>query len=148
MLLMGAALSVPVIVLKHLATDGGWWRSAWLLLFAIVLVWIASMRSATARWKVIVPAVLGVAFAPLSCAAAPVGLVEIATLFLVPLVVAVLFMDAFDVVVAVSIAGWVANTALFVWLGWPLENVATVSGAFGAVLVVVGMAAAGARKLR
>jgi signal transduction histidine kinase len=148
MLLMGAALSVPATVLKQLGSEGGWWKVAWVVGFVLVVLWIAAKRSSPQRWKVIVPAVVGVALAPLSCAMEQVGLVDVATLFLVPIVLAVLFMDAFDVVVAVSVVGWVANSLFFAWLGWPPDDVASASGLFGGVLAAVVMAAAGARKLR
>ncbi len=148
-LLIGAGLTVPVALMNSFGTDSGnLGKTAWMLGFAGVTAWLAQQRSTAARWKLIVPAVAGVILGPAASALQSVGPVELATVCLIPVVVAVLFMDAFDVVVAVTAAGWLANTVFFASLGWPVSQVLTVALFTGGVGVVMVLSAAGARRLR
>ena len=116
--------------------------------FSAVTVLLAFQSPTVARWRFIVPAVVGVVLGPLAFTLQGVGPVELATISLVPLVVAILFVDSFDVVVAVSAAGWLANTVFFSTLGWPVGQVASVAVLNAGVSVVMVAAAAGAKKLR
>lgn len=146
-LLMAAAFSLPAMAVNHLHASRGWWELAWALVFGGMVAWISIHRSTRSRWKVVVPAVAGVLLAPLLSAMDKVDTMQIATLGLMPFVVAVLFMNLFDVVVAVSLGGWAANGLLLVWLGWPLSDLLSAFALMGGVSLMMVMAAADARRL-
>jgi signal transduction histidine kinase len=136
-MLIGLGLMVPLTFVEIAFAHGFRWKMAWLLACAAVALWL--------RWRERPPskvtsAVLGAvltALGPLSVHLGHPGFVELATIGVMPLVAAVLFLGAFEVVLAIALAGWVANTALFATQGWPLHDVLSVSARlFGASLVM------------
>ncbi len=147
-LLIGATLTVPAAFAAYLSTGHGLWKAIWLVGLGAALVWVSGQPADARRWRLIVPPTLGVAFGPLACALEPVGPVQLATVVLIPIVIAVLFIDAFDVVLWTSAVGWLSTVLFFVHEGWSATHVVAVAVFTGGVSVVIGLAAAGARKLR
>lgn len=147
-LLVGAGLSVPVSGIGALTTDMSLWTAAWMLGFASVMVLLALRRSATQRWALIVPVMIGVALGPWACATNGVTMVQLTTTALIPLVVGVLFIDEFDVVVPVTLTGVVSTTAFFANHGFSTSDLVMTAVIMSGVSIVLGFAAYTTRKLR
>lgn len=146
-LLVGAALCVPVSIALFFSSEGKMLKAMWVLGFGAVIAWLAISRNTPSRWQRIVPTIVCVGMAPWVCAAEPGGKAEWATLCLLPIVISIVFMDVFDVVLAATASGWVANTLYFWWLGWSVEEVITVMvlSALGALAMT--LSAMGTRSL-
>ncbi|MFZ5443944.1 MAG: sensor histidine kinase [Myxococcota bacterium] len=147
MLLVGSALALTGAVANELARAGSW-KTGWMLGLASILVWLALQRADAARWRTWLPISLGVALCPLACALDPVRALEVAAVPLVPIVIAVLFLEAFDVVAAVSVGGGVSSVAFFGAIGWPAEQVVTLSVFLAAAWGIVLFASSSAQRLR
>jgi signal transduction histidine kinase len=125
MLLIGGGLGLPVVA-AEIALGHTWpWKSAWLVTGALLALWLRTHPPGVTARRLI--AALFVALGPASVALGPKGAAELATISALPLVLGVLFLQAFDVVIAIAVSGWVANTLLFSSLGWPSADVASVS---------------------
>lgn len=137
MLLIAVGLGTPLIAFE-VALGHRWpWKSLWLASCGVAALWLRRRKTAPPRVVQQALAAVMCALGPLSIALSPHTFVELATIGAMPIIVAVLFIERFDVVVAVSISGWLANTFLFWLAGWSLADVASVSARLAAGALVV-----------
>ncbi len=137
MLLIAIGLGTPLIALETALGHRWPWKSLWLAACALVAMWLRSRVVAPSRLTQLVLAGAMCAAGPLSIALGRHTFVELATIGAMPLIVAVLFIERFDVVVAVSISGWLANTFLFWNSGWSFGDLASISARLAAGAIVV-----------
>ncbi len=137
MLLIAVGLGTPLIALE-MALGHRWpWKSLWLAACALAALWLRGRKAVPSRATQLVLAAVMCAAGPLSIALGEHSFVELATIGAMPIIVAVLFIERFDVVVAVSISGWLANTFLFWKSGWAFGDLASISARLAAGAVVV-----------
>ncbi len=137
MLLIAVGLGAPLVALEYGLGHHWPWKALWLLSCGVVALWLRSLSEPPPRWALVGLASLFTALGPASIALGERTFVELATIGAMPLVAAVLFIERFEVVVGVSVAGWLANTALFASTDQDPSHVASISArlAVGAAVV-------------
>ncbi len=148
MTLIAVGLMLPLSVVEFALGHVWPWKTLWLAACALAAIWLRTRERPPGRWVSVAVAAVFTAAGPLSVGVAHPSFVELATIGAMPLVAAVLFLEAFPVVVAIAIAGWVANTVLFSSLGWPARDVVSVSVRLGAAALVMVLVSYWTRRMR
>jgi signal transduction histidine kinase len=122
--------------------------SAWMALVALLIGWLAHIQ-AQATWKTLIPICVSIVSAPFALATVVNGVAELSLMMMVPVSLAVLFFDRFEVVVGAMVSGWVSNTLfLSTRSEWSSTEVAIVSLVFASLASNVIAAALHGRRLR
>lgn len=147
---MLVAVSVKGLVVSALygVLSGNVTLTGWMTAVALLIGWLSRVQT-EAAWKTLVPVCFAILSAPLALGTIVGGAPEVALMALVPISMAVLFFDRFEVVVGSMASGWVTNTFfLAMQEEWSRTDVAVVSLVFASVASNVIAAALHARRLR